>query len=96
MGVAKRWRRQAVRDTTTYVELARSYCDNVLVSLVDLRDNKWIVPHNRTASTCLPFNTSIEVLSDGRCASHKAHYSTNYSTKMGEHLALLYWSLVVT
>eukprot|EP01047_Picozoa_sp_COSAG01_P035535 COSAG01_NODE_2735_length_7165_cov_327.658081_6_plen_98_part_00 len=41
------------------------------------------VPANTAVSTALPFNASVEVLSDGMLASHKAHYAVNYSAKMG-------------
>eukprot|EP01047_Picozoa_sp_COSAG01_P050734 COSAG01_NODE_5158_length_4445_cov_12.910953_7_plen_128_part_00 len=41
------------------------------------------VPTNPAISTALPFNAAVEVLADGILASHKAHYSLNYSAKMG-------------
>jgi hypothetical protein len=52
-------------------------------TLVDLRDSKMRVPTNPAISTALPFNAAVEVLADGILASHKAHYSLNYSAKMG-------------
>jgi hypothetical protein len=88
----KRWesagsgrQRDAVADVDTWREFAYSYCANSdpRVSLVDKRDSHWRVPTNPAVSTVLPFNASVEVLADGILASHKAHYSTNYSTKLG-------------
>jgi hypothetical protein len=60
---------------------ACSFCG--IIASAAVPDSKMRVPTNPAISTALPFNAAVEVLADGILASHKAHYSLNYSAKMG-------------
>jgi hypothetical protein len=78
------WQHQASQQTGAWEKEAAHYFDwSSRTTLVDLRDHTMRVPTNPAVSTALPFNAAVEVLADGILASHKAHYSLNYSAKMG-------------
>jgi hypothetical protein len=84
-GSSEKRRRLATIEANVWAEVADDMRTGPVsrVSLVDLRDSHWRVPTNPAVSTVIPFNASVEVLTDGVIASHKTHYSTKYSTKMG-------------
>jgi hypothetical protein len=83
-GASPQWQHRALHRADAWKEEAAQYlCWSGRTTLVDLRDSKMRVPTNPAVSTALPFNAAVEVLADGILASHKAHYSLNYSAKMG-------------
>jgi hypothetical protein len=78
------WQHRAILSADAWEAKAGPFFDwSSRTTLVDLRDSKMRVPTNPAISTALPFNAAVEVLADGILASHKAHYSLNYSAKMG-------------
>jgi hypothetical protein len=78
------WQHRALLCADAWEEKADQYFNwSSRTTLVDLRDSRMRVPTNPAVSTALPFNAAVEVLADGILASHKAHYSLNYSAKMG-------------
>ena len=72
----KRWRHHASQRAEKWQQDARHYFRWTNRStLVDLRDSRTKVLANPAVSAALPFNASVEVLTDGILASHKAHYA---------------------